>query len=381
MATCTWIFLRRRACRVISAASLVAVISGVLVPRASADQISSLRAQASALASRIETLGRQEDALAQQYDQAQLAVQGLQQKVADAAREVAAADAHAARTRALLRESAIRAYIDGGTNPLASATNAVANATDTLLKAEYINSLATNQTDAIDQYHLAALQDQAAKQNLQLQTRAARDQADVLAADRRSVVQAQSQLQGALAQDRGRIATLVAQQQAAEAARARREAAARLLARQEAAAAAAAAAAATAAAAAQHPAYSVSTSNPPPPVGSGAAGALAAAETRVGDPYVWGAAGPDAFDCSGLVMWAYAQVGVSLPHFSGAQYADTIHIPLSDVEPGDLVFPADPSEHVAMYAGAGEIIEAPYTGATVHIVPMGSWFVLASRVA
>ena len=119
----------------------------------------------------------------------------------------------------------------------------------------------------------------------------------------------------------------------------------------------------------------------PPPVGSGAAGAVAAAESRVGDPYVWGAAGPGAFDCSGLVMWAYAQVGISLPHFSGAQYADTTHIPMSELEPGDLVFPADPGQHVAMYVGNGDDRRgALHRGRRAHRGPMSSWFVLASRV-
>src|SRR5262249_32647305 len=129
------------------------------------------------------------------------------------------------------------------------------------------------------------------------------------------------------------------------------------------------------------PAPVVSAPAPAPPVGSGAAGAVAAAESRVGDPYVWGAAGPGAFDCSGLVAWAYAQVGISLPHFSGAQYADTTHISMANLQPGDLVFPADPGQHVAMYVGGGMIVEAPHSGATVHVVAMGSWFVLASRVA
>jgi cell wall-associated NlpC family hydrolase len=117
-----------------------------------------------------------------------------------------------------------------------------------------------------------------------------------------------------------------------------------------------------------------------PGVSSAASAAVAAAEGRVGDPYVWGAAGPGAFDCSGLVMWAYAQAGVYLPHYSGAQYDDTIHIPMSDLEPGDLVFPADPGEHVAIYIGNGEIVQAPYTGANVQIVPLTGFFVLASRV-
>jgi cell wall-associated NlpC family hydrolase len=80
-------------------------------------------------------------------------------------------------------------------------------------------------------------------------------------------------------------------------------------------------------------------------------------------------------------MWAYAQAGISLPHYSGAQYADTIHIPMADLQPGDLVFFANPGEHVAMYVGGGDIIEAPYTGAQVHVIPMYSAFVLAGRGA
>ena len=70
------------------------------------------------------------------------------------------------------------------------------------------------------------------------------------------------------------------------------------------------------------------------------------------------------FDCSGLVQWSFAQAGISLPRTSGAQYAATTHIPLADIEPGDLLFygPGG-SEHVALYVGGGSMIEAPYTGA------------------
>jgi cell wall-associated NlpC family hydrolase len=114
-------------------------------------------------------------------------------------------------------------------------------------------------------------------------------------------------------------------------------------------------------------------------VGGGAAAAVQAAMSRLGSPYVWGAAGPGGFDCSGLVLWAWAHAGVSLPHFSGAQYAVTTHISMADLQPGDLVFPADPGQHVAMYIGGGMIIQAPHTGAVVSTAPLSSWFVLASR--
>ena len=127
------------------------------------------------------------------------------------------------------------------------------------------------------------------------------------------------------------------------------------------------------------PAISVPAAPVPAPTGSGGAEAVAAAVTRLGDPYVWGAAGPSSFDCSGLTMWAWARAGVSLPHYSGAQYSATTHIPMSELQPGDLVFFADPGEHEAMYIGNGQIIEAPHTGAVVRIVPLYSQYVLASR--
>jgi cell wall-associated NlpC family hydrolase len=369
-------------------ASAVALTSVLVVPRASADQISDLKAQASALASRIQDLGRQEAALSEQYDADVLAVQTLQGKVTLAAQQVAQADSKASQARTALQADAIDAYVHGGSNPLTVGGSAVTNASNSLLRSEYINSLATNQNDAIDQYHLAAFQDQTAKANLQQQTSAAQAEVQQVSRDRQAVTSTQGQLQNTLNKDTGQIAVLVAQQQAAAAAAAAAAAQARIAAEQ-AAQAQAAAAAAAAARQVSAPAANLSSSfsvpgpsfNPPPPVGHGASGAVAAAESRVGDPYVWGAAGPSTFDCSGLVMWAYAQVGISLPHFSGAQYSNTTHIPMSDLQPGDLVFPSNPGDHVAMYVGGGNIVEAPFTGATVHVVPMGSWFVLASRVA
>ena len=98
---------------------------------------------------------------------------------------------------------------------------------------------------------------------------------------------------------------------------------------------------------------------------------MAAAEREIGVPYVWGGTTPAGFDCSGLVMWAYAQVGISLPHYSGAQFADTTHISLADMQPGDLLFygPGG-SDHVAMYIGGGTMVEAPYTGASVWNTPV-----------
>ena len=121
----------------------------------------------------------------------------------------------------------------------------------------------------------------------------------------------------------------------------------------------------------------------PPPTAAGGAGAVQAAESQIGVPYVWGGESPKGsaspgFDCSGLTAWSWGQVGVGLPHYSGAQMADSTPVPISDLQPGDLLFygPGG-SEHVAMYVGPGTMIEAPYTGASVWItgLRLGGGFV------
>ncbi|HEU5417881.1 MAG TPA: C40 family peptidase [Streptosporangiaceae bacterium] len=97
--------------------------------------------------------------------------------------------------------------------------------------------------------------------------------------------------------------------------------------------------------------------------------ALRAAMTRVGDPYVWAAAGPSAFDCSGLVVWAYAQLGISLPHYTGDLWNSGVHVARSDLQPGDLVFFYG-LDHVGFYVGNGLFLDAPQTGQDVQVQPM-----------
>ena len=104
-----------------------------------------------------------------------------------------------------------------------------------------------------------------------------------------------------------------------------------------------------------------------PPTSSKAAAAVYWAEKEIGKPYVWAAAGPDSFDCSGLMVWAYAHVGVKLNHYSGDQINEGTPVSRSNLEAGDLVFFGSPIHHVGMYVGGGDFVEAPYTGTTVQI--------------
>ncbi len=406
MTTCTWDF-RRHAGRFLTGASLIALSCGLVVPRASADQIGNLQAQAQALEAKITQLGQQEDALSQQYDEASIQLQAAQHKVAQAVAQVAKADAATNRARQQLKQAAVQAYVQGGADSLTANPTSLRNATTSLLASEYADTLATNQQDAVDQYHLASLQDESAKQALQAQQSDLQSKVSQLAHDKQAGLASQAQLQAALNQDKGQIATLIAQQQAAQRAAELAAAQARVRAQQAAQQQAAQLAAAqrfqqakvnqpvqvqTVAAPATRgfsapvssrsaaPAAPAAVQAPPPPAGAGAGGAVAAAESRVGAPYIWGGAGPWGFDCSGLVMWAYAQVGISIPHASGAQYAVVMHIPMSALQPGDIVFVANPSQHEAMYIGGGMIVEAQHSGTNVLITPLRSEFVLAGRV-
>jgi len=110
--------------------------------------------------------------------------------------------------------------------------------------------------------------------------------------------------------------------------------------------------------------------------------ALRAALTQRGKPYVWGAAGPDSYDCSGLVMWAFLQEGISLPHYTGDQWNSGMHVSRADLEPGDLVFFFADISHVGLYLGNGLMVDAPSTGQVVQVQPVfWSDYVGAVRIA
>src|SRR5581483_6648443 len=109
---------------------------------------------------------------------------------------------------------------------------------------------------------------------------------------------------------------------------------------------------------------------------SKAAIAVATARAQLGKPYVWAAAGPNAFDCSGLTMYAWHAAGVDLPHNSYAQQDDVKAVDVSQMQPGDLVFYPG---HVGIYIGHGQMIHAPYTGANVEIAPLMNDIIGAGR--
>ncbi len=381
--------------RVISIIALAAALGGVstlisLARPASADQIADAKAQAAAITAKIQATEAQIQSLTGQVTAADYRLSQLNSQIAASQAQMAADQSEVAKDQGQLRVQAISDYTNSGT------TNQVtqmfsSNANTSGIRSEYSAIATGNVTTTIDQLHTAQDRLQATQSALQQQQSQASDTKNSLTAETGQATALAQQDRQTLASVNANIQNLVAQQQAAQAAAAKAAATAAFNAKL-AAAQAAAAAAQTAQAPSQSGGSagggatsgpSPASSAPLPPLAAGAAGAVQAAEREIGVPYVWGGESPAGFDCSGLVAWAYAQVGISLPHYSGAQYDDTTHIPLADIEPGDLLFygPGG-SEHVAMYVGGGSMIEAPYTGASVWItaVRTGDGFAGVGRV-
>jgi peptidoglycan DL-endopeptidase CwlO len=120
---------------------------------------------------------------------------------------------------------------------------------------------------------------------------------------------------------------------------------------------------------------------PPPPAVSGAAGrAVAAAYSQLGVPYGFATAKPgESFDCSGLTQWSWSQAGVGIPRVSSAQWNGLPHVPLDQIQPGDLIFYYNDVHHVAIYVGNGTVIHAPFSGSTVSLAPLRGQVIGAAR--
>jgi cell wall-associated NlpC family hydrolase len=192
-------------------------------------------------------------------------------------------------------------------------------------------------------------------------------------------------VQSELAQQKQLLASINTTIQHLQQQEAARERAARAAALARLRALAAQRAAAARAAAAQAAATPTPTPTPPStgvvappvtvPIGNSGAGHPQAAQIALrylGVPYVWGGASPSGFDCSGLVMYVYAQLGISLPHYTVAQWNATEPISQSQMLPGDLVF-FNGLSHVGIYIGGGQFVDAPHTGSVVRIDSLGNF--------
>ena len=345
---------------------------------AGASNISRERAAAALLYSQIQRTNSRVGLLSQKYDQALVKLQQFNHQIKNTKNVVALIERGLAHNQNQLRRDAVFAYVTNGSatnnNPLftksAAKTGAV-NLYNQLAEGNVTTTLAK-----LKNYKVRLTQERWILRDEDRQSMAA-TLAAASAFHESKVLQAS--LQQTLGQVKGQISNFIAQQVAAAAA-----ASAAALA---AAAHAVSAKPVTGAPVAGTPVTGTpvtlpGTGLPAPPPDSRAAIAVKTALTFLGVPYVWGGASRSGVDCSGLIMLAYEAAGISFPHYSGAQFADSTPVPLSDLQPGDLLFYGfNGDEHVAMYIGNGQMVEAPYAGAVVHVTPirLGYGFTGAGR--
>lgn len=333
----------------------------VLPTDARADEVSDKRAQAEAIAAKIKQLDHEIEKAAEAANGAQLELDQINQQITDSQAQVAAAEQERAARNDQLKSYAIDAYVHGTPSNLAE-SSVGADLTTIGQRQGYLAAASTNQQQLVDQLR-ASQQDLEVKVGELNKAKGAAETKTNQLQDQKARAQAAVNEQDQLyTKAQGELQQLVAQAQAREADR--QAAAAR--ARQ---------------AAKPPPPVVVVGGGSGPTVRGGVDGVIAEAKRQLGKPYVWGAAGPDAFDCSGFTQWAWKAGGVNLPHYSGAQYSSTTHIPLSAIQPGDLIFYEDPGSHVALYIGNGTIIHSPNSRSSVRYDSLYYWdtAMMASR--
>lgn len=328
-----------------------------------ADPIADKKAQAAAIVKRMAELREWTGALVEQYNRSQYELTQVTAEIVAINQVIAK---HQADSDALSRSAAataVKAYVFGGSSQgpqqvLDQLVGGGGNAS----KDVYLGALIGDLNDVEDSVSAAA--EDASKQQRKLSNAKARQEKLSVQAvqKKKDADRAIGESEKLLAKTKGDIAQLVNEEEerrrlAAEA-KAKAEAEARI-ARERAARAVAVGVQAKVA-------YTGPQYNFPAP-SSAAARVVAAAKSQLGIPYRWATAEPGVnFDCSGLTMWAWAQVGVSMGHFTGAQWSAFPHVPMESLQPGDLVFFFDDVHHVGLFIGGGMMIEAPFTGSTVR---------------
>ena len=352
---------------------VVAVAAGLLLASGSAsadNTISSKRAQAEAIMGQVQQLGVQVDQASNAYAAANVQLAKIDTDLQSNKRNLVAARKSLGVAQGAIAGRLRDLYVNGNGDSTLEVLLGSESLDDVITRLDAINRV-SNQDAKV----LAAVK----KYRKEVETRRAnlRDarttQAQVVAeraAQKRSIENQVAEQQQLLASVKDEIVKLQAEEQQRQAELAA-QARARLQA-QQAAAAAAQQAAATQSVTPNYVPDPVYDPNLPP---AHYTGAVAIALQYLGIPYVWGGASPaTGFDCSGFVMFVYAQLGVSLPHNAAAQYGYGTPVPRDQLQPGDLVF-FDGLGHVGLYIGNGQFIHAPHTGDVVKISSLSdSWY-------
>jgi cell wall-associated NlpC family hydrolase len=353
--------------RLVAAALVVTLVAGAVRP-AAASPVDDKQRQAQQIADRIEQLGDEAASLGEAYNGAQLALQTADAAVTDAEQRLSALETRLGSLRSAMSQFAVKAYMYADqTTGLAATLAGTSIDGGSAQRAGYTAVALGSSMSSVDD--LRALTEDTDRERTQLADRQAAKQKAVeqVAARKKAAETTKSQQEQLLVKVKSDLAVLVAQEQ-----QRRRDQAAQLAKAQQAQAAATLAAAAQnrTAAAASGATSSKAASFNVPATSPGAAIAVRAALSQLGVPYVFNTASPGrAFDCSGLTMWAWAQAGVSMAHYTVSQWNAFPHVSLQALQPGDLILSYHLG-HVGIYIGNGMMVAAPRTGDVVKITPV-----------
>jgi cell wall-associated NlpC family hydrolase len=330
---------------------LSAGLLGASAPGAHADRIGAKRAQAQSVLDRLQQLDAAAQLANSRYQAASEKLRLVKRQLRINQQALGVAHGNFRRAQHTLMQRLVAIYTSEDQQSSLAVILGARSLDDLISRIETVNSMSSQNTQLIDE--VLSFQHQMVHRRDLLRGERARQTGLVAAraAERNRIEGRRAAEQRLYNSVRAQIQHMIASQQAAQAAAAR---------------AARAAAQAQAATSTHSVAVGAPVSGSIP--GDRYSSVVGIAMQYLGVPYVWGGASPSGFDCSGLVMYVYSKVGVSLPHYTVAQYnyANSVSVPRSELEPGDLVFFAGLG-HVGIYVGNGQFIHAPHTGDVVRI--------------
>jgi cell wall-associated NlpC family hydrolase len=353
--------------RPLIAAAALCLSALCLAPIASgAAPADDLRTQAAKVQDQIDANGSKISAMAEEFNAAQIRLDNAKAAVASSRAAIAAAESRMKKLQRAINLRAAAIYKDAGLPPVSDEFDPT-QPTEFGSRSKYAEIAARTDNQAINE--LNDVRDQLALQRAQLEEaqKTAEGETAQIESRRRAIESANAEQSRILDQVKGDLAKEVAAEEARRRAEEQRAVQAAINANN-----ANTPAPNNGPGASKRPNADLPMPNVPAP-SPRAGAAIAYARAQLGKPYVYAAAGPDSFDCSGLTMRAWGAAGVSMPHYSGSQYAMFPKVPLDQLQPGDLVFRGPGgSQHVGLYIGGGMILHAPQTGDVVKIAPMGS---------